>query len=189
MDRTNFVLCGLGGQGILFMTKVLAECALHKGLKVMGAETHGMAQRGGSVVSHLRLGDVKGSLVRTGSAHFVLALDEIEGYRNLPFLSPGARLYINADPRKGLRKEVTDYLERQGILFRAVPATAIAGECNAPLSTNLALLGYFAAYEEDPLSEEELRQTVERISPDRFKETNLRVFAGGLGRGREEAGR
>ena len=89
MDKSNFVLCGLGGQGILFMTKVLSETALRKGYNVMGAETHGMAQRGGSVVSHLRLGDVKGSLVSNGSAHLLLSLDEVEGYRNLPFLSKG----------------------------------------------------------------------------------------------------
>ncbi|MBT4876162.1 MAG: indolepyruvate ferredoxin oxidoreductase, partial [Desulfobacula sp.] len=50
----NYVLTGLGGQGILFMTKVLATTALNKGYNILGAETHGMAQRGGSVVSHLR---------------------------------------------------------------------------------------------------------------------------------------
>ncbi|MBW1920143.1 MAG: 2-oxoacid:acceptor oxidoreductase family protein, partial [Deltaproteobacteria bacterium] len=78
MDSVDIVLCGLGGQGILFMTRVIAQAALDKGLNIMGAETHGMAQRGGSVVSHLRLGQAQGSLVRTGSAHFLLGLDENE---------------------------------------------------------------------------------------------------------------
>ncbi|RLB26959.1 MAG: indolepyruvate oxidoreductase, partial [Deltaproteobacteria bacterium] len=64
METVNIVLCGLGGQGILFMTRVLAQAALDRGLPVMGAETHGMAQRGGSVISHLRLGEVQSSLVR-----------------------------------------------------------------------------------------------------------------------------
>ncbi|MCJ7684480.1 MAG: 2-oxoacid:acceptor oxidoreductase family protein, partial [Desulfobacteraceae bacterium] len=73
MENINFVLSGLGGQGILFMTKLLARSAVNKGLKILVAETHGMAQRGGSVVSHLRVGDVKGSLVRAGSAHILLA--------------------------------------------------------------------------------------------------------------------
>ena len=86
METINFVLGGLGGQGILFMTKILANTALTKGYRVMGAETHGMAQRGGSVVSHLRLGDIESSLVKNGSAHFLLALEENEAYRNLPFL-------------------------------------------------------------------------------------------------------
>ncbi len=61
MENVNIVLCGLGGQGILFMTKVIAQAALDKGYQVLGAETHGMAQRGGSVISHLRLGEVQNS--------------------------------------------------------------------------------------------------------------------------------
>ncbi|MBW1888117.1 MAG: 2-oxoacid:acceptor oxidoreductase family protein, partial [Deltaproteobacteria bacterium] len=75
MDTVNIALCGLGGQGILFMTRVLAQAALDKGFNVMGAETHGMAQRGGSVISHLRLGDIESSLVMAGSARFLLSLD------------------------------------------------------------------------------------------------------------------
>lgn len=186
MDTTNFVLCGLGGQGILFMTKVLSETALSKGLKVMGAETHGMAQRGGSVVSHLRLGDVTGSLVRTGSAHFLLALNEVEGYRNVAFLARGARMVVNADTEIGPRKEVADHLLRHEIIYRAVPATALARETGAHLSTNLALLGYFAAFGEGPIGLEDMRSTIEKISPDRFRETNLKVFEAGIEQGRRE---
>jgi indolepyruvate ferredoxin oxidoreductase beta subunit len=96
MDTINIVLCGLGGQGILFMTKVLAEDALRRKIPVLGAETHGMAQRGGSVVSHLRMGNAKSSLVSSGQARFLLALDPWEAYRNLPFLAPGGFLFANA---------------------------------------------------------------------------------------------
>ncbi|MFH1488585.1 MAG: 2-oxoacid:acceptor oxidoreductase family protein, partial [Pseudomonadota bacterium] len=98
METTNIVLCGLGGQGILFMTKVVAHAALAKGFQVMGAETHGMAQRGGSVISHLRLGEVQSSLIRAGSAHLLLSLDENEGYRNLPFLARNSRMFVNSGP-------------------------------------------------------------------------------------------
>ena len=106
MENVNFVLSGLGGQGILFMTKLLAQAAVTKGLKIKAAETHGMAQRGGSVVSHLRIGDVAGSLVRAGSAHILLALEEDEAYRSLPFLSRGGSLYINAPAKAFVREEV-----------------------------------------------------------------------------------
>ncbi len=186
MDKSNFVLCGLGGQGILFMTKVLAESALDKGYNIMGAETHGMAQRGGSVVSHLRLGDVQGSLVRNGSAHLLLSLDEVEGYRNIPFLAEGGRMYINADPTKAFREEVKGYLATREIVGYSVPASAIAHEAGVPMATNLALLGYFAAFGVGPLPEEALKSTIERISPDRFRENNLRIFGLGLERGLEE---
>lgn len=188
MDATNFVLCGLGGQGILFMTKVLAEAAMNKGFNVMGAETHGMAQRGGSVISHLRLGDVQGSLVMSGSAHYLLSLNEEEGYRNLPFLSKKARLYVNADPARGLRPEVNDYLEKNGIICHVVPASTIAQESGFPMATNLVLLGFFSAFEEGPLTRDDLRATIEKISFDRFRKDNLLVFDAGHERGLEVQG-
>ena len=186
METVNILLSGLGGQGILFMTRILAQAALDKGFNVMCAETHGMAQRGGSVISHLRLGDVKSSLVRTGSAHLLLALEENEAYRNLSFLSRGARIYVNTDPPHFPREEIKDFLEKRAIIYRATPAGTIARELDAPLSSNLALLGYYSAYGEGPVNNEELRKTIEKTSPDQFKEINLNVFDAGLERGAEE---
>lgn len=186
MKTINMVLCGVGGQGILFMTKAVAQAGLDKGFRVMGAETHGMAQRGGSVISHLRFGDVKGSLVETGSAQFLFALDENEAYRNLPFLAVEARMYVNADSDAFPREEVRDFLARRRIVCRSFPATAVAVEMGVPMSSNLALLGYFSAFEEGPVSHEEMRATLDRITPARFKETNLKVFDAGFERGTRE---
>ena len=185
METVNIILCGLGGQGILFMTRVLAQTALDKGFNVLGAETHGMAQRGGSVVSHLRIGDVQSSLVKTGSAHFLLALEENEAYRNLPFLSRGAKMFVNADSQGFPREEVKGFLDKRAITHRSAPAGKIALELDAPLCTNLALLGYFTSFDEGPATQEELRKTIETISPDRFKEVNLKVFEAGLQKGME----
>jgi indolepyruvate ferredoxin oxidoreductase beta subunit len=178
MKTVNFVLSGLGGQGILFMTKVLAQAALDKGFKLMGAETHGMAQRGGSVVSHLRLGNMESSLVPAGTAQFLLALEENEAYRNLPFLRKGGRVYANT-PGPFPREEARPYLERIHAVCRAVPAGQLARELGAPLSSNLALLGFFSAFEKNPLSHEDIRTTIENVSPERFREVNLRVFDAG----------
>lgn len=186
MDTINIILCGLGGQGILFMTRVLAQAALDRGFNVMGAETHGMAQRGGSVISHLRLGEVEGSLVRSGSAHLLLALEENEGYRNLPFLSKGGRMYVNTESHGFPIEKVKDFLDKREIVSRAIPGGTMARELGAPMSSNLALLGYFSAFGEGPVTHEELRKTVEKISPDRFKEINLKVFDACLERGVEE---
>jgi indolepyruvate ferredoxin oxidoreductase beta subunit len=180
MDTVNMVLCGLGGQGILFMTKILAQAALDQGLNVMGAETHGMAQRGGSVVSHLRLGDVEGSLVRPGSAHFLLALEENEAYRNIPFLGRGGKMFANASGDHFPRQEVRPYLEKLKIIHRSVPAGKLAVELGAPMALNLALLGFFSAFEEAPFGRKELRETIEKVSPPRFRTMNLDVFDAGL---------
>jgi indolepyruvate ferredoxin oxidoreductase, beta subunit len=189
MEKVNFVLSGLGGQGILFMTKLLAQTALNRGLKIMAAETHGMAQRGGSVVSHLRMGDVAGSLVRAGSAHVLLALDENEAYRSLPFLAQGGRLYVNAPDNARVRDEVLSHLDGREVTCRLFPASETAREAGSPMASNLALLGYFAALENGPIPGDALRKTIEEVSPDRFREVNLRVFDLGMERGLAEAKR
>ena len=135
-----------------------------------------MAQRGGSVVSHLRIGEVEGSLVNTGSARFLLSLDESEGYRNLPFLSNRGRMYVNAASNQEPSEEVRDYLARKEIVYRSFLAAEIAMERGAPMSTNLALLGYFSAFEQEPVTNNELRAAIENFSPDRFRKKNLDIF-------------
>ena len=180
MKTVNIVLSGLGGQGILFMTKVLAQAALNKGLEMMGAETHGMAQRGGSVISHLRLGKVEGSIVRTGSAHFLLALEENEAYRNIPFLANGAGLYANTAKDSSAREEIKAYFDKMGIVYRSIPAERIAIELGAPMSSNLALLGFFSAFEKEPVTCRELIDAIDQVTPERLKEINLKVFNAGF---------
>jgi indolepyruvate ferredoxin oxidoreductase beta subunit len=185
MKTTNIILCGLGGQGILFMTKVLAQTALRKGCPVLGAETHGMAQRGGSVISHLRIGRAQSSLIRAGTADLLLAAEENEAYRNLPFLARGGKMYANADNRSFPREETRSYLAGMQIQCRSVPATALAVEGGAVRAANLALLGFFAACEEEPLGAAQLRDTIKLISPQHFRAANLKLFDAGLGRGSE----
>lgn len=186
MSTINVVLCGLGGQGILFMTKVLAQAALGIGYNLMGAETHGMAQRGGSVVSHLRLGNVQGSLVKTDEAPLLLALEENEGYRNLPFLARGGRLYVNTMSPLFPREEVRSFLAKKHILPRSVSADKIALDLGAPMSSNLALLGFCSAFEDSPFDHEHLRETIAKISPDRFRDKNLSIFDAGYQTGKRE---
>lgn len=178
-QTVNFVLSGLGGQGILFMTKVLAHAALHNGVQVLGAETHGMAQRGGSVIAHLRLGRVASSLVNTCQADYLLSLDEHEAYRNLPYLRRGGKLFVNAFPATFPRAEVRPYFAAMDITAHAVTAGRIALDHHAPLSSNLALMGFMAGCGDGPFSLVEIRDAIDRISPQRFKAVNLSVFAAG----------
>ena len=183
MSTINFVLGGLGGQGILFMTKIIAKTALKKGYSVMGAETHGMAQRGGSVISHLRLGNVSSSLVKPGSAQFLLSLEENEAYRNLPFLARHGHLYSDTVLDTFPRQRVKPYLDKMGIRSYALPAGKIALDLGAPVSSNLAMIGFFAAFHEEPFAADDFRETIESISPEPFREINLQVFEKGLSSG------
>ena len=188
MDTMNIIFCGLGGQGILFMTKVLAKTAMKQGYTVLGAETHGMAQRGGSVISHLRLGDVESSLVGKGKAHYLLALEESESYRILPFLSKGGGLFVNSNNSGFPRKEVRAYLKSKEIEYHHMAASDVAMSLEAPKSSNLALLGFFSAFIEEFFKAEDMRATIENISPDRFKEINLKVFNSGHKQGLADKG-
>lgn len=162
------------------MTKLLARAAMDKGLSVMGAETHGMAQRGGSVVSHLRLGDVKGSLIRAETADFLLALEENEAYRNLPFLRRGGGIYVNANPANFPRENVKAYLENHGIMYHCFSATKTAVEMGASRSVNLALLGFFTGFNEGAISYKELERTIDKISPGKLRASNLDIFNAGF---------
>jgi len=181
MKTLNIVLCGLGGQGILFLSKVLSQAALDKGYSILGSETHGMAQRGGSVVSHIRVGETMSSLVRTGSADLLLALEENEGYRNLSFLAMGAGFFVNTDSNPFPRAEAKLFLDKNKIQYRSIPAGKLALELGAPLSSNLALLGHFSRYSTQLATQAELRATIERISPERLKKPNLKIFDAGFG--------
>jgi len=180
MPSINFVLSGLGGQGILFMTKIIAKTALRKGFDIMGAETHGMAQRGGSVISHLRLGDIRSSLVKPGSAHYLLSLDENEAYRHLAFVAPSGKLFSDARTQEFPLPAVRSYLEKQAIEYHSLPARKIALDLGAPVSSNLAMIGFFAGFKPDPFTPDDFRETIEAVSPEKFRATNLKVFEEGL---------
>ncbi len=176
MKTTNYILSGLGGQGILFMTKILATTALNKGYNILGAETHGMAQRGGSVVSHLKIGDARSSLIRAGAADFLISMDEKEAYRYLPYLKKGGKLFANAPSSAFPEKGVAPYLDKNQIEPWAMEAGKTAFDLGGPRSTNLAMVAFYSAFGYGPLSADDLRKTVDNMSPGPFKETNLKIF-------------
>jgi indolepyruvate ferredoxin oxidoreductase beta subunit len=165
------------------MTKIIAKTALQKGYNIMGAETHGMAQRGGSVISHLRLGDTNSSLVKPGSAHFLLSLEENETYRNLHFLAKNSHLYSDADQNIFPRHSVKSYLDKMGIAYHAIAAGKIALDLGAPVSSNLAMIGFFAAFHEEPFTPNDFRETIHSISPEPYRDINLQVFDKGFSSG------
>ena len=86
--RQQIVISGVGGQGVLFVTRILAEAAIMKGISVLASETHGMAQRGGTVLSHLKVGNFSSPLIRPGNANGLLALKADSFARHGYFLKP-----------------------------------------------------------------------------------------------------
>ena len=177
--KGQFLLAGVGGQGVLFATRVLAYSAVAEGMKVLGSETHGMAQRGGSVVSHLKVGDYESPMVRPGGADFLLSFESGESYRYFHMLRSGGTAYINAVVPDFLDSAVAAALSKRGIDVYTVDAFRIARRLGALLSVNLVVVGFARASGPPGKEFDRFRDTLGRVSPARFAEKNLAAFDAG----------
>ena len=187
MKRKNemdlkLVLSGIGGQGVLFATSVFSETALALGYDVLGSETHGMSQRGGSVISHLKIGAYESPLVRQGTADVLLAFDEDEAYRTLAFLKRGGLCFVNSARGDFWDEGVKGYLTKNEITTHSYPADEVALSLGSARSANLVLVGCALSVPGLPFEPEQIRETIERIAPPRFRELNVRAFEAGFGR-------
>lgn len=131
--KQQIIISGVGGQGILFVTRLLAETAIQKGMPVLTSETHGMAQRGGVVISHFKAGDFASPLVRPGKADLLLLLKGENLAIHRHFLKPGGTVIMNA-------REVP--ADRGGLEILTVDADSLALGLGNPQAVNLILLGF-----------------------------------------------
>jgi indolepyruvate ferredoxin oxidoreductase beta subunit len=178
----QLILSGVGGQGILFSTRIFSTLALEQGHNIIGSETHGMAQRGGSVISHLKIGDYASPLVRKGTADILLSFDRNEAYRTLGFLKRGGLCFVNSPKEDFWDPGIKGYLERNEIRAYDFPADKVALDLGAPRSANLALIGYALSVPDVPFTYEDIRETIVRVSPPRFRGVNLQAFDLGYNR-------
>jgi indolepyruvate ferredoxin oxidoreductase beta subunit len=173
----RLIVAGIGGQGVVYATKVLSHAGLLRGERVIASENHGMSQRGGSVMSHLRIGGSDAALVRKGSADALVALDRVEAVRNLTFVRPGGSVFVNTahamEPPLGAR------LRELAIRVGTIDADARAGELGSPTRANLVLLGFAAAHSAFGVTADELRAAVRAIGPPEAVDLNLRALEAG----------
>jgi len=134
--RQQIIICGVGGQGVLFVTRLMAEAAIARGLPVLTSETHGMAQRGGTVISHLKVGDFASPLIRHGRADGMLALKAESVAQFQGFVKPSGWIVANSK----VPLETDHPLET----FIA-DADRVAKELNHPKAVNLVMLGFCVA--------------------------------------------
>lgn len=175
----KIVLAGVGGQGILFSTKILSETAASRGFDIIGSETHGMSQRGGSVASFLKIGAYSSPLVMKGEADFLYAFHQDETIRNLVYLRKGGCLFADA-PEGIFTPELVKWLIDNRITAKTVPAGEMALKMGAPMSANLVLLGFSSIQEGSPFNPEELKETISRVTPEKFLKANLECFQAGM---------
>ena len=182
--RVQIVMVGIGGQGILFFSKIFSNLGLKLGLNVMGSETHGMSQRGGSVMAHLKLGDFQSPLVRTGAADFLYSLQGDETYRALKFLREGGVCFVNLPSLEKFETKVLDYLRKKKITVLAFDASQEALKYGSILSANIALLGYSVGTGLVPFGHAEIINVLESLTGGRNIDTNLSVFQAGYSSGK-----
>ena len=187
MMGKNIVIVGVGGQGALLASRVLGSLAQLLGLDVKVSEVHGMAQRGGSVITHVRMGEhVFAPLVTEGEADIMLAFEPLEALRALPFLKEGGgRVIVNtrALPPMSVLTGVAKYPQdiiptlKARIDTLAIDASSIAESHGAPRAVNIALLGAMAAGEQ--IDMDIWKEAIRRSVPPATLDVNLRVFEGG----------
>ena len=179
----QFIIVGIGGQGILFTSKVLGKLAIARNQDVIGSEVHGMAQRGGSVISHFKIGDYKSPLVKTGEADVLIAFDQNEGIRNLPFLKKGGVFVVNVHDDKAFEnKNLNDYIESRDLICHKLYGYKIldAEIGGKYLFLNVLIIGKSCACGISGLEPEIVRKALEELAPPKFLSENLKVFDLGL---------
>ena len=184
MKQTNILIVGVGGQGTLLASVLLGNLGLSKGYDVKLSEVHGMAQRGGSVVTHVKIseGTVSSPLIEEGDADVIIAFEELEAY-----LKKGGTIYVNTQKilpmpvimgKAEYPEHIMETLEEHAGAVKALDALSIAEECGSVKAVNVVLLG--AASRDLPFDEEAWIKVIEENVKPKFVELNKKAFA--LGR-------
>lgn len=183
--KLNILVVGVGGQGALTTAHLIARSALKAGLNAITAETHGMAQRGGSVEVHVRIGDVLSPLIPDGSADIVLALEPVEALRYARFIGKNTVVILNKrkvvppSVTAGLGKypeieEIVEKLETIAKKVIVVPASEIATQVGDVVATNVVIVGLMLSLLKLPFGIEHVENVIRETMRD--SEMNLRAL-------------
>lgn len=186
----DIYLVGVGGQGIITASRMIGDAAILAGKNVLLSETHGMAQRGGSVVCTARIGDLHSPLIPDGGADIILSFELLETLRAMPKASKST-LVVSSTERivplsvstKKLKypglEDVKAQVERLAGSFVVVEAAKIAAESGVPMSSNIVMVGALAGTGATGLARDHFEKAIEMNIPRKLPE-NLRAFGKGL---------
>ena len=185
-SECDIVVVGVGGQGVILISNVIGKAALKAGYPVRGAETHGMAQRGGSVISHIRLGCEFGPMVPAGGADILIALEPAEALRYGHYLSRDGVALVNTNTVLPITvttgsseypplEEILEPLHKKCKEVKTFNATKLAVKAGTPQAMNVVMLGALSRYV--PLQEVMLVETLGDSIPAKSLEVNRRACA------------
>ena len=177
------MIVGVGGQGTLLASRILGNAVISEGYDVKVSEVHGMSQRGGSVVTYVRYGEkVNSPIIDKGGADIILAFEELEALRALPFLKKDGKIIVNTqniDPMPVITgaakypEHIVDSLKNTGADVTAVDALGLAIKAGNMKSVNVVLIGVMAR--NTAINESVWKETIKTV-PEKFLEANLKAF-------------
>ena len=185
--------CGVGGQGLMLVSNIIGLTCAEFGLNIRTAETHGLAQRSGSIYTHIRIGDdVFSPLIPYGEADVLLGMEAIETLRYIEFLKPNGVIILNDyiwQPVQSTFDRVNysevKYVEVQDIIEKMKKITSkifilnasdLASKAGNPLTSNVILLGALSKIEGFPISKDKLKSMIPKVVPSKAIEDNLKAF-------------
>jgi indolepyruvate ferredoxin oxidoreductase beta subunit len=189
--RMRILVVGIGGQGVIFASKVLAEALLKASLNVVMSEVHGMAQRGGVVTCQICVGDVQSPLIADGEANIILAFEPVEAYRLIHKANTDTAIIANTEPVKPLSANLgeTEYPEADEVIqaikdvtenLMTIHGSEIAANLGSRLALNSVLLGALAGTGKLPIASQILKDHLLTKVPRNSVELNEKAFDEGL---------
>lgn len=183
----NIMIVGVGGQGTLLASRLLGAVMIAQGMDVKVSEVHGMSQRGGSVVTYVRAGEkVASPIIEKGEADLILAFEQLEAARWLPYLKKGGKLVVNTQKMDPMPVITGAAVYPEGILEKLLASDAVvtpvdalplAVEAGSPKAVNVVLMGVLAAQMD--IKKEVWLKAIEQTVPQKFIDMNLAAFDAG----------
>lgn len=187
MNNLNIMIVGVGGQGTLLTSRLLGNVAMKQGHDVKVSEVHGMSQRGGSVVTYVKMGDkIHSPVIEKGEADIILAFEKLEALRWIEYLKKGGTLILNdqqIDPMPVIMgkakypEAIIKRLKEADISLQSIDGLRIAKECGNIKAVNVVLIGLLAKTTNIPVSVWE--SALEEVIPAKLLDVNKKAFAAG----------
>jgi indolepyruvate ferredoxin oxidoreductase beta subunit len=189
-QKTSIVLTGVGGQGVITAANILGKAAVAADVNVYVSEIHGMAQRGGAVISIVRMGDVSGPLLPMGTADVILSMEPIEAVRNIAYANKETKIITDINPvipftvavggeKYPNLKDVFKELETKAQLIK-IDGLTLAKSAGAVITRNIVMLGALASSNILPISNTIFLNTILSNVPEKYKKINKQAFENGL---------
>ena len=184
----NILITGVGGQGVILMSELLGKSAVRDGLRVRGSEILGMAVRGGSVTSIIRIGDeVYGPLIPMGKCDVLIGMEPSEALRNITYLSKSSLVIVNiavtipftvslGQSKYPSLEEILEKLSNASGRVVKLDAAQIAQEAGSLLTTNIVMLGALFGTGKLPIGIETIKETIRRHFPAKTASVNIKAF-------------